>query len=415
MSAVEELLAEHCPHGVRFQALGDFGEFFGGLSGKAKADFAEGNARYVSYVNVFKNSAVDLDTDDRVRVAPSERQRQLRTGDVIFTGSSESAAEVAMSSVVTGAVTQPLYLNSFCIGFRPKDTTMLEPDFAKHLFRSGRLRKALVRTAQGVTRFNVSKQRLATVRIPVPPLQVQREIVAILDKMERLEAELEAELEARRRQYAYYRDALLTFDEAGGIRWVPMGDAGTFLRGKRFTKADYAPDGIACIHYGEIYTHYGTSASEARSHLRSEVAPSLRFAEPGDVVVVDVGETPEDVGKAVAWIGPEPVAIHDHSYAYRSDLDAVFLSHVMQTSWFRRQKLKYVARTKVNTLLVDGFAKISIPVPALAVQKRIASQLDSFDALVNDLSSGLPAEIAARRKQYEYYRDRLLSFEELAA
>lgn len=147
MNALEELLTAHCPKGVRFQSLGDLGEFFGGLSGKTKADFTDGNARYISYVNVFRNPAVDLNAADRVRVAPSERQRQLRTGDVIFTGSSESAAEVAMSSVVTDAVTEPLFLNSFCIGFRPNDLDIMEPAFAKHLFRSGQLRSALIRTA----------------------------------------------------------------------------------------------------------------------------------------------------------------------------------------------------------------------------------------------------------------------------
>ena len=196
---------------------------------------------------------------------------------------------------------------------------------------------------------------------------------------------------------------------------MTMGELGTFHRGKRFTKADYSDDGVPCIHYGEIYTHYETWARDVQSHLRVDARSRLRFAEPGDVVVVDVGETPEDVGKAVAWLGDEPVAIHDHSYAYRSELDAAFISYVMQTSWFRRQKMKYVARTKVNTLLIDGFSRIRVPVPSQGEQQRIVAILDSFDALVNDLSSGLPAEIAARRKQYEYYRDRLLSFEELAS
>lgn len=193
-----------------------------------------------------------------------------------------------------------------------------------------------------------------------------------------------------------------------------MSDVGHFIRGKRFTKADYEPGGIGCIHYGEIYTHFGTSATQVISHLRPEIAAGLRYAEPGDVVIVDVGETVEDVGKAVAWIGDEPVAIHDHSYAFRHDLNPSFVSYVMQTDWFMREKLKYIARTKVNTLLVAGFSKIQIPVPERDEQDRIVAMLDKFDALVNDLSIGLPAEIPARRKQYEYYRDKLLTFEEAA-
>ncbi|MFT3874448.1 MAG: restriction endonuclease subunit S [Nocardioides sp.] len=194
-----------------------------------------------------------------------------------------------------------------------------------------------------------------------------------------------------------------------------MGELGQFIRGRRFTKADYADEGVPCIHYGEIYTHYGTAADEVISYLRPEIGAGLRYAEPGDVVLVDVGETVEDVAKAVAWLGVEPVAIHDHSYAFRHDLNPSYVSYVMQTDWFTRQKVKYVARTKVNTLLLEGFSKIAIPVPDRGEQDRIVAILDKFDALVNDLSAGLPAEIAARRRQYEFYRDRLLTFPEKAA
>ena len=90
-----------------------------------------------------------------------------------------------------------------------------------------------------------------------------------------------------------------------------------------------------------------------------------------------------------------------------------FVSYCMQTTSFIADKAKYVARTKVNTLLMNGFAKVRIPVPSLEEQARIVAILDQFDALVNDLSSGLPAEIAARRQQYAYYRDRLLTFNEM--
>jgi len=196
---------------------------------------------------------------------------------------------------------------------------------------------------------------------------------------------------------------------------MTLADIGTFIRGRRFTKADYVEDGgVGCIHYGEIYTHFGTSANKVLSHVRPEMQPILRFAKPGDVVVTDVGETVEDVGKAVAWVGDEDVAIHDHCYAFRHSMNPKFVSYCMQTSRFIAEKAKYVARTKVNTLLMDGFSKIRIPVPSLEEQQRIVAVLDTFDALVNDLSSGLPAEIKARRQQYTHYRDRLLTFLEAA-
>ncbi len=250
--------------------------------------------------------------------------------------------------------------------------------------------------------------------IPVPPLEVQRKIVTVLDTFSQLEAELEAELEARRRQYKYYRDALLGFADQPTVRWVALGEIGEFIRGRRFTKADYVEDGIGCIHYGDIYTQYGTTATAVKTHVRSDMRSTLRFAKHGDVVITDVGETVEDVGKPVAWLGAKEVAIHDHCYAFRHSMNPTFVSYCMQTTSFIAEKAKYVARTKVNTLLMKGFAKIRIPVPPLEEQERIVAILDQFDALVNDLSSGLPAEITARRQQYAHYRDRLLTFREAA-
>ena len=144
------------------------------------------------------------------------------------------------------------------------------------------------------------------------------------------------------------------------------------------------------------------------------MAATLRYAKPGDVVITDVGETVEDVGKAVAWVGDEDVAIHDHCYAFRHSMNPKFIAYCMQTTSFIAEKAKYVARTKVNTLLINGFSKIRIPVPPVEEQERIVSILDKMDALVNDLSVGLPAEINARRRQYEYYRDHLLAFREAA-
>jgi type I restriction enzyme S subunit len=147
------------------------------------------------------------------------------------------------------------------------------------------------------------------------------------------------------------------------------------------------------------------------------MAGSLRYAKPGDVVITDVGETVEDVGKAVAWLGDGEVAIHDHCYAFRHSMDPKFVSYYMRTTSFVANKAKYVARTKVNTLLINGFSKIKIPVPypsdpakSLAEQIRIVSILDRFDALTNSINEVLSCEIASHLKRYEYYRDLLLCF-----
>ena len=199
--------------------MSELGSLFGGLSGKSKTDFSDdnANARFISYSNVFNNIAVNVAADDFVRIKPDEQQHMLQLGDILFTGSSETLKEVGMSSVVTTEIREPIYLNSFCIGFRLNDPNILDPDFAKHLFRSMSMRKEIVRTANGVTRFNISKYRLAQVIVPIPEVSEQRRIASKLDKFETLSNDLSvglpAELNARRRQYEYYRDKLLTFKE----------------------------------------------------------------------------------------------------------------------------------------------------------------------------------------------------------
>lgn len=131
---------------------------------------------------------------------------------------------------------------------------------------------------------------------------------------------------------------------ANGVEYRALGDAGEVFRGRRFTKTDYVDEGLAAIHYGELYTHYGTSASQVITRVRADLGPSLRFAEPGDVVIAEVGETLEDVGKAVAWLGDEKVAIHDGCYGFRSELDPTFVSYYLQTAAFHAGKNRHVAR-----------------------------------------------------------------------
>ena len=202
---------------VRWVTMSEFGSFYGGLSGKSKVDFADGNSRFISYANVFKNIATDLGAEDFVRVNAGEKQNMVARGDVLFTGSSESADEVAMSSVVQETPGESIYLNSFSVGYRPFDQQELDPAFSKHLFRSSRMRRQLIRCASGVTRFNVSKKRLGRVQVPIPSRDSQVQIARTLDKFDALVNDLSvglpAELAARRKQYEYYRDKLLTFKE----------------------------------------------------------------------------------------------------------------------------------------------------------------------------------------------------------
>ena len=210
MNKIDKLIEKLCPDGVKFYEMGELGKFYGGLTGKSKDDFVDGNAKFITYKNVYSNPALDLNIEDKVKVDENENQRTIQYGDIIFTGSSETPDECGFSSVVTKETDEKLYLNSFCFFYRFDDNSIMLPDFAKHLFRSSELRNQIIKTASGVTRFNVSKKLMEKVRIPVPPLEVQCEIVHILDEFTLLSAELSAELSARKKQFEYYRENMIT-------------------------------------------------------------------------------------------------------------------------------------------------------------------------------------------------------------
>ena len=197
--------------------MGDIAEIYGGLTGKSKVDFGIGDAYFIPYKNIFDHSAVKLDKLEKVRVDVGERQHKVKYGDVLFTGSSETPEEVGMSSSVTTEPQSNVYLNSFCFGVRFNEGIELMPEFSKFLFRSPIMRRQIYKTASGVTRFNVSKERFKKILIPIPPLSEQQRIVSILDKFDTLTTSisegLPKEIELRRKQYEYYRNELLSFSK----------------------------------------------------------------------------------------------------------------------------------------------------------------------------------------------------------
>lgn len=202
---------------IQWKTMGEVGTFYGGLSGKSKEDFTDGNETFISYMNVYSNIALQTDVSDMVKIKPGEKQNTIQYGDALFTGSSETPEECGMSSVLTTHTDKKLYLNSFCFGYRLNDSSLFLPDFLKHLLRSKQIRRQISRTANGVTRFNVSKKLFAKIMLPVPPLELQEKIVAILDRFETLVNDLSeglpAEIAAVKEQYEYYRNRLLTFKE----------------------------------------------------------------------------------------------------------------------------------------------------------------------------------------------------------
>ena len=280
--------------------------------------------------------------------------------------------------------------------------------------------------AMKVIKFEVSEHArhwisvYSNFRIPLPPLEVQREIVSILDKFTELEAELEAELdaelEARKKQFKYFCDDLYSasyLDLISKNVTKTLGEIGSFTRGNGLQKSDLTSGGAGCIHYGQIFTFYKTQIFETKSFVSNEMANRLKKASKGDLIIATTSENDADVCKAVVWLGSEEIGIGGETYIFRHNLDPLFSAYYFKSDLFQFQKHKKITGTKVRRVHGDAMAKFVIVVPEMQHQILIGQTLSKLESLLESMDSGLPAEIAARRKQYEHYRDQLLTFKEL--
>lgn len=391
MSRLDELIARLCPDGVPIRALGDVIKLnFGSRITKLN----DSGSRYPVYGGGGESFRTDaFNREDEYVIS-----------------------RFAMSERCVRKIEGKFWMLDSGFTFEPT-TDDVNKDFIAYLLFNMQP-KIYACSSQGAQK-NLKTTEFKKFEIPVPPLSVQGEIVRVLDAFTNTELELEAtlqkELNLRRTQFAVYRERLFEFGNDAAVGWTKLSDAGEFTRGRRFTKNDMVADGISSIHYGDIYKYFGTFATKAVSHVRRDLRPSLRFASPGDLVIASVGETVEDVGKAVAWLGDDEVAIHDDCFSYRHSMDPKYVAYYFQTARFHTQKDKYVARAKVKRLSAESIGKLTIPVPDREEQSRVVAILDQLESLVSELVSRLPSELAARRIQYEYYRSRLLTFEVTSA
>ncbi len=220
---------------------------------------------------------------------------------------------------------------------------------------------------------------------------------------------MEAELEARKKQYEYYRDNLFNIEN---VEIKTLGEIGTLIRGNGLQKSDFRENGIGCIHYGQIYTYYRTYTDKTKSFVSGELAKGLKKVNCGDLVIACTSENIEDVCKTVAWLGREEIVTGGHATIFKHAENPKYLAYYFQTREFFDQKKKYARGTKVIEISAKDLAKIKVPVPRKEIQNKIVQILDNFESLVNDIAFGLPAELNARRQQYEYYRNKLLTFKE---
>ena len=412
MSEIEKLIQELCPEGVPFKKLGELLGY-------------EQPSKYIvhstEYDDTFKTPVLTAGqsfilgyTSENDGIYQASKDNPTIIFDdfttsfhwVDFNFKIKSSAMKMLRPIKNDVSFKYIYYSMQCINFVPQD-------HARHWI-----------------------SKYSNFEIPVPPLEVQQKIVEILDNFTSLTAELEAELEARKRQYEYYRNLLLTFNPVangavtGGdqqigdgftppikslnIKHLSLGEMGTFIRGGGLQKSDFTTDGFPCIHYGQIHTFYKTYAYETISYTSNKLAAKLKHAKYGDLIIATTSEDVDGCCKAVAWLGDNEVAISGDSYIFRHNQNPKYISYLFQTEMFLKYKRMAATGTKVTRVSGDSMKKFVFPITPLDEQERIVVILDSFETLVNDLTAGLPAEIEARRKQYEYYRNKLLTFKKIA-
>jgi len=190
------------------------------------------------------------------------------------------------------------------------------------------------------------------------------------------------------------------------VEWKPLGEIGEFVRGNGLQKKDLTETGFPAIHYGQIHTKYGRSASKTFSFVSPEVSSKFKKAKKNDLLLATTSENDEDVVKPLAWLGDEAVISGD-MMLFRHGQNVKYLAYCLETEDFQAQKKKYITGAKVRRVSKNDLAKIIIPIPKeIDIQNKIADILDRFSMLTAELT----AELTGRRKQYNYYRDQLFSF-----
>lgn len=426
MSKIDELISELCPNGVDYFKLSEISIQYAGFSG-AKGKWAEsGNCQFIDYLNVFNNIKVNV-KDLKFATIENLNKTTVKKGDILFTAASETPHECALSSEVEDDIDDGIFIDDhlFAIRFNEDFRSKVIIGFAKYVFRTDHFRTEVSKVVRGVTRFYVSKKDFMKSTIPVPPIEIQNEIVRILDNFTELEAKLEAELEARTKQYEYYRNKLLDFSTGSvgvpridkmlaemcpnGVSFDIISNVFDFRNGYTPSKVkpEFWKDGTIPWFRMEDIRLNGSILNDAIQKVTVLGAKNKPF--PKNSIIVGTTAT---IG-VHALITVESLANQQFTYLMlKKDFeDKINMKYFYYYMYLIDEWLKNsVTKNGFAIVNTKNFKKLEIPIPPIEVQNEIVKILDNFSEYVSSIFQGLPAEIAARRKQYEYYRNKLLTF-----
>ncbi len=416
MSKLEELIRQYCPDGVEWKALNSITYQFSGMTGVSDKWADDGNCVFIDYNNVYNHISVDTSALKNATVK-SFKQNTLKKGDILFTSASETPDECALSSVIEKDLPEGVFLDDHLFGLRLLDeySSVISPSYLKYAFRSEQFRFQIRRVVRGATRHYVSKIDFMKLEIPVPPLPVQEEIVRILDTFTELQAELQAELQKRKLQYNYYLDNLLSFNRGGQeVRWMKMSEVFDIRNGYTPSKAnkEFWEGGTIPWYRMEDIRQNGRILSDSILHITPKAIKGKGLFKANSFIIA----TTATIGEHALLIADSLANQRFTNLSIRKSLE-----NELSVKFFYYYLFVIDEWCKANTNIssfasvdMSKFNNLLIPIPSLAEQNRIVSILDRFDRLTGDLSCGLPAEMEKRRQQYEYYRDKLLTFKRIS-
>lgn len=399
MSRIDDLIKRYAPNGVERQALDvSLPTRLAGFWG-VEAGTADLNAHAIRNGDIGATGQLRWETLPLRGFTERECARaSVRAGDIVMTTSGNCGMVVYIPEDPP-----ELTVATNFVRILRGDPGRLDSRYAFHFLRSSHFTTAMLAFVRGAAMPNLAvNEAFARISMPLPPLEVQSEIARILDGFLELEGELESELEARTTQYRHFRSQLL-LEPRETVRELTFGDLGSVRMCKRIFKEETA--GVGDVPFFKI----GTFGSIPDAYISQATFESYKsrypFPRAGSVLLSAAGT----IGRAVVYDG-HPAYFQDSNIVW-IDNDETVVTNRYLYHWCSVAEWSTDGGT-IKRLYNENLRRTPILAPDLEAQRRTTRVLDSFDALVNDLSSGLPAEIAARRQQYEHYRDRLLTFKE---
>lgn len=399
MSKLDELIRELCPDGVEYVKLNSVCDIYDGTH--STPNYTESGVKFASVENIGNLYAtrkyISEKDFEKYKIKP-------RIGDVMMT----RIGSVGVCTVVDRNEALAFYVSLALL--RPQ-LDKVQSRFLKYAIESIHGRKELrKRTLINAVPIKINKDDIGKVTIPLPPIEIQSEIVHTLDNytenVVKLQNQLTAELTARQKQYTFYRNKLLTFsgNEKAKIVKISLGDIGPICMCKRILKSQ--TNTVEGVPFYKI----GTFGKKADAYISKETFDEYRskysFPKKGDVLISAAGT----IGRTVVYDG-KPAYFQDSNIVWIDNNESVVLNSYLRYC-YELKPWKVSSGGTIQRLYNDNIAKAIITVPSLDVQNRIVNVLDNFEKICSDLNIGLPAEIEARQKQYEYYRDKLLTFAE---